>query len=180
MDQLVGLLEKSGTVKINDAAKELGVEKTRIESWAKMLDKAEVIEIHYSVIGGAILKRGPKFDSVVKKKRVEEKEKELEEAKPKVEAAPLTLKKVASAKAEEPKVAPKDYLLIKKKLDEEENIVEEDLKKLHEEEAKVVEYMKVLIGEGKKLTEYIETLREVVEQMGTQGGEKPIKSSNSK
>jgi hypothetical protein len=182
MDQLVELLEKSGTVKINDAAKELGVDKIRVESWARMLEKADVIGIHYSVIGGAILKRGPKFDSVIKKKKVETKEKELDVVKPKVEeeATPLTVKKAAPAKATELKETPKDFLLIKRKLDEEEDIVEADLKRLHEEEAKVVEYMKVLIGEGKKLTEYIETLREVVEQMDSHGAGKPAKASNSK
>ncbi|MBN2518317.1 MAG: hypothetical protein JXB14_05710 [Candidatus Altiarchaeota archaeon] len=171
MDQLVELLEKSSMVKISDAAKELEVDKDRIESWARMLEKAEAVEIHYSVIGGAVLKRGPKFDSIIRKKKIEAQEKALDEIKP---SEPMEATKAPEEEKVERIEIPKQlegdqkYLLIRKKIEDEERIIDMDIKHLQEEEAKVIDYMRTLVEEGKKLTDYIETLREMLTEIEKQ------------
>jgi len=158
MDQLVGLLQKKGVVKVTDAAKELGTDKEHIESWAKMLEKADAIEVHYSVIGGALLKKGPKFDSVVRGEIV---------CVPVATLRPLTLPTSLPRRPESPAQAAAEYALIRKKLEEEEETLETDLRKLYEEQAAVVQYMSEVVIEGKKIAEYIETLKQIVERMNT-------------
>lgn len=160
MDQLVGLLQTRGVVKVTDAAKELGTDKGHIESWAKMLEKADAIEVHYSVIGGALLKKGPKFDSVVRGEIVCVPVATLR-------PQPLTLPTSLPRRPESPAQAAAEYALIRKKLEEEEETLETDLRKLYEEQAAVVQYMSEVVIEGKKIAEYIETLKQIVERMNT-------------
>ncbi len=188
MDQLVGLLEKKDNIKINDAAKELDTDKEHVESWTRMLEKAGLIELHYSVIGGAFIKRGPKFDTVAKGgvKGVEgSKESGGEEPKEEhtAQEAPKEGEEEKPKEAEKKETPPKkpeaagdmagDYRLIRKEILEEETAVEEELKKLQSEEEKVVEYMNALIDEGKKLTEYIEALSQILEQLQKEKDTKP-------
>jgi len=170
MDQLVELLEKNTMIKMSEAAKELGVDKQRIESWARMLEKAEAVELHYSVIGGAVLKRGPKFDSVSRKKKTQEQEKALAEMKPAVTGSLKSLMKEKieiPEKIQIPKGVEGDqkFLLIRKQIEDEEKVIDTDIKHLQEEEGKVVDYMKTLIEEGKKLTDYINSLRGMLEDI---------------
>ncbi len=166
MDQLVGLLEKEGAIKLGDAAKALDVDKERIESWAKMLVKADVAQIHYSVIGGAILRKGPQFDSVVKK--ITPTSKTVSKPLPikQKEAPPLAIKS-AIKKVNQSEI-PGDYKLIQKKIEEGEKNIERDLIELREEQIKIVDSMNVLMEEGNKLAGYIEALR----QMSAQNKEK--------
>ena len=158
MDQLIGLLESKGSIKMSDASRELSADKERVESWAKMLEKAGMVEIHYSVIGGAILKKGPKFAYASRG----------------APTAPLPARKAESQaqKASEPGksgIAPasdmqQEYALIRKRIDEEETIIDKDLKLLYDEHAIIAQYMSTLIAEGNKLSENIETLRQLVEK----------------
>ena len=214
MDQLVELLEKKDTIKVTDAAKELGTDKEHVESWTRMLEKAGLVQLHYSVIGGAFVKRGPKFDTLAasgSKQALQapglrtESPKPAQGAaapaaqgpKPAPQAAPAAVgAKPVSVQAPAPegaaKLPPKvgtsmKYLLIRKRIEDEEVIVQENMKKLQDEEQKVMEYMNMLIGEGKKLTEYIETLRQILDEMrrGEQGAAvaspaKSAKASNAK
>jgi len=163
MDQLVGLLEKNSAIKLGDAAKELDVDKSHIESWAKMLTKAEVAQIHYSVIGGAILKRGPQFESVTKKgtsvKKIIPKK---VQAPAKKEAPPLAIR--TATKKIAPSNIPKDYKLIQQKIEQGEKNIERDLMELREEQIKIVDSMNVLMEEGNKLAGYIEALRQMSQQ----------------
>lgn len=156
MDQLIELIEKRGTIKMADASRELSADKERIESWAKMLEKAGMVEIHYSVIGGALLKKGPRFAYATKRSHG---------------ALPAVKAEAAAPKVNEPEVEEppagdlqQEYALIRMKIEEEETILERDLKKLYEEQAIIAQYMSGLITEGKKLSEYIETLRQLVER----------------
>ena len=195
MDQLVELLEKRDTIKVTDAARELGTDKEHIESWTRMLEKAGLVQLHYSVIGGAFVKRGPKFDTLAAGRalqapglRAEPKPAPAaavsagQAAKPAAQATPAaagvgsvsaetTAPRGATTKLPSTVDTSMKYLLIRKRIEDEEVIVQENMKKLHGEEQKVMEYMNMLIGEGKKLTEYIETLRQILEGMnkGKQG-----------
>ena len=201
MDQLVELLEKKDTIKVSDAAKELGTDKEHIESWTRMLEKAGLVELHYSVIGGAFVKRGPKFDTLLTgggKEGIQGLGLRAEETKaapaagvtapavkaqvpqkPAGEAKAVAMTTTATpavgkpepAKQEKPIDTSMKYLLIRKRIEDEEAIVQENMRKLQDEEQKVMEYMNLLIAEGKKLTEYIETLRQILEELkkGEQG-----------
>lgn len=162
MDRLVGMLEEKGTVKLNDAAKELGVEKERIESWARMLEKAGAVRVHYSMIGGAILKKGDEFDSLVKKGVA----KQLPELQIKVakEAAPKRSKAPPKKLEGAPKSASKEYRLVRKKIEEGEMTLEKELRKLREDQITILERMNDLVEEGNKLIGYIEKLRLLAEQ----------------
>ncbi len=160
MDQLVGLLQKRGVVKVTDAAKELGTDKEHIESWAKMLEKADALEVHYSVIGGALLKKGPKFDSIARGGMVCV---PVAAQRPRMPSLPTSLPR----RPESPAQVAAEYALIRKKLEDEEETLETDLRKLYEEQAAVVQYMSEVVAEGKKIAEYIETLRHIVERMNT-------------
>jgi hypothetical protein len=165
MDQLVELLEKNSAIKVSEAARLLDADKERVESWARMLEKAEILQIHYSIVGGAILKRGPKFETV------------LRSAKKQV---PLPLEPAAPKPPEKPAVtAPQErkpmamadetageYLLIRKRIDDEESVIKSDLQKLREAQVSVVKYMADLECEQKKLAEYAESLHLVVDKMG--------------
>lgn len=64
MDQLLEILEDRDKISMDDAAKELGVDRKHLESWTKMLEGASLIELHFSIIGGAIIKKGPNFEAV--------------------------------------------------------------------------------------------------------------------
>ncbi len=177
MDQLVGLLENSSAIKVGDAAKQLDVEKERVESWAKMLEKAEVLTIHYSVIGGAILKRGPKFDAILKAKSAPvsqsleaPRQKILQPSQPAQPPSQAAQQAPSQRPAEtrsriEPMNAQGEYVLIRKRIDNEEKTIEDDLRRLRDEQAIVARYMDNLGEEQKKLSEYVEALREVVDQM---------------
>jgi hypothetical protein len=174
MDQLVGLLESKPTVKMGDAAKQLDVPKDRVESWAKMLEKEGVIQIHYSVIGGALLKKGQNFDDFQKKSAAKKAPLPL----PK-EVKPPPAKEAPSLTVQVSKT-PRNYALIKKQIAEEEQTIEKELARLREEQAKIVESMTVLVAEGHKLTEYIEALRVAADQVSKTRGKKLAKVSASK
>jgi hypothetical protein len=179
MDQLIELLEKNGSVKISDAARELSADKGRIESWARMLEKAGMIEIHYSVIGGAILKKGPKFSYAAKRAPVAAPAMRADAPAPKARESGITVD-VSAPKATEtekngemPADIQQEYALIKKRIEEEESIIDKDLKMLYQEHAIISQYMSTLITEGNKLSEYIENLRQLVEKSRMEKG-KPM------
>lgn len=180
MDQLVGLLEANTAIKVGDAAKQLKVEKELVESWAKMLAKAEVIRIHYSVIGGAVLKKGPKFETIVRKAAVAKVPitslPETEEVQADVQAP---IKKVETKAPPITKITSKSYILIKKKIEEEEQTIERELMRLREEQTKIVACMSSLVEEGNKLTEYIESLRLVAEETKNKVGKKATKKAKA-
>jgi len=182
MDGQVQLLERSPTVKVRDAAKDLDVSRERIEGWAKMLEKSKVLEVHYSVIGGAILKRGPEFDSVATgKKKVPAAEaiKALAAKAPGKKGAERPIIGIkgktddAEVEGERPNpVEPpgkQEYLLIQR-LEQEEAAVRGDIVRLQEEEAQVMECMKGLIDEGKTIAQHIEALTKTVESLAGKKG----------
>lgn len=177
MDGLVRLLEKSPAVKISDAAKELGVERELVESWAKMLEKAGAVEIRYSVIGGAVLRRGARFNEVssgnitelpahaLQKKKAEK----TAVGKPKISGLPAKIKgeqkeKYALIKCGMERGLGED---LRDRLAEEKKAIEQDAAKLRDDEAVVVEYLKRLVEECNKLTEHIEMLSKLAERMKT-------------
>lgn len=160
MDQLIGLLSSKGFIKITDAARDLNTDKSHIESWAKMLEKEGIVQVHYSVIGGAVIKKGPKFDTVTKgpaKSGIT-----AEKPKP-IEASQVEIKPKQPMPG--PKSAPEEYLFIRKKIEDEGQTFKEDLQKLAVDQGKIIEGMTMLIQEGRKLEEYIENLQQVVERV---------------
>lgn len=170
MDQLVGMLAESGSLKISDAAKELGVDKDRVESWAKMLDKADIVRIHYSVVGGALLRKGPKFDMVCKGVSAAPvpSPSNIPPLTPRSfqPPAPLQQKQQPAPLPQKPQPTEGgEYLLIRRRIDEEEKTIEDDLRKLREEQATVARYMDEIEGEERKLADYVEALRSAVEKM---------------
>lgn len=168
MDQLVEMLDRSGAIKIVDAAKELGVDKDHVEGWAKMLEKEDVTKIHYSIVGGAIIRKGPNFDSFMKRLPGKRAMQPAKSTEPQKEA-----KKPAEAKPSKEEAKPAgDYALIRKQIEDEEVTIEQDLKNLHEEQARIVQYMNSLIGEGNKLVEYIGALRQVMDSAKSERGKK--------
>ncbi len=58
VDRLFSLVKQKKKISLRAASKKLGEEKKIIESWAKILDEAELIEFDYSLnpIAGAYLK----------------------------------------------------------------------------------------------------------------------------
>jgi hypothetical protein len=162
MDQLVELLKDRGAVKVSQAAEELDVDKGHIESWAKMLEKANAIELHYSVIGGAVLKKGKDFDSIVQK--VKSGEIKSEGSTKKLSKEAKEEPKEEPKKEEAPGNAPQEYKLIRKKITDEEKVIEDDIRKLRDEQVRIVQYMSKVIEEGNNLIEYIENLRQLVER----------------
>ena len=58
VDRLYSLIIKKKKISLRSAAKKLGEKKEVVESWAKILDDAEMIEFDYSLnpIAGAYLK----------------------------------------------------------------------------------------------------------------------------
>ena len=180
MDQLVGLLEKGGTIKISDASRELGTDKEHVEGWAKMLEKAGIVNIHYSVVGGALLKRGPKFDTVVRAPASPPRQLPAPPAvatTPKPALATVTSRPAPMAvpprpaPAESSSPAPKfsgqpgEYLLIRRKIEEEQKTIADDLQKLKQEQALVVRYMDEIEAEESKLSDYVDALRVAVDKM---------------
>ncbi len=177
MDQLVGMLESRGAIKVSDAAKQIGTSKERVESWAKMLDKAGVVQLHYSVIGGAVIKRGPGFDALVKKgkKRVDPVTVAAFVSRPPQAETPAPVPRAAAQAAFQPAAAApvrpealagqKDYALIRRKIDESEQSFVNDLIRLRGEQAKIVEYMAEMAEEGKKLVEYLEALKQMADEL---------------
>jgi len=167
MDQLIGLLEKDGTIKISEAASELNTDKSHIESWAKMLEKEGIVQVHYSVVGGAFIRRGQKFDSLVKESAAASAASSKASAASAAATASFSIKPTQNAKPAAAGVvqpAPQEYSLIRKRIDESEISLEDDLKKLSDEQARIVQYMGAVITEGRKLEEYIESLRQIVEK----------------
>lgn len=51
IDELFELVMKKGSLKIKDAAKAFGVERSQMDAWAKILEDHDLIEIHYPPIG---------------------------------------------------------------------------------------------------------------------------------
>ena len=69
IDRLLELVEKRGSISIKDAAKNFNVSRSQIESWVKLLEEHELIEVNYPPIGEPeIRKKGPEKPG--KKKKV--------------------------------------------------------------------------------------------------------------
>ena len=64
IDRLLEILDHREKISIGNAAKELGVDKKLLEGWVKMLEDAGLVKSQYSIIGGTIITKGPKFDAV--------------------------------------------------------------------------------------------------------------------
>ncbi len=62
MDKLVQLLQETDSIKTDQAAKELGFHKDLVEEWANTLEKAGIVKIKYSILGGDKITRGPNFE----------------------------------------------------------------------------------------------------------------------
>lgn len=174
MDQLVQLLEEKDNIKINEAARILDTTKDRVESWANMLKKADVVEVHYSVIGGAVLKKGPKFASLLEeaskmgsKKKSSAKSVEAPKKKDPV-SVPQSITKFSKTEF----APPKDYKLIKEKIEQGEQVLERDIAKLKQEQQKIMEYLEAIISDGNKLTAYIDALYSMAVEAKQSRGEK--------
>jgi DNA-binding MarR family transcriptional regulator len=166
MDQLMELIDEVNTIKVGDAANELGVDKSLVEGWAKMLEKAGAVEIHYSVIGGAVLRKGKKFDQVwCKSTKKQEKEcpdenKAVEEAK-KIVEKPVKEKDMEESNPEIIDAFP----LIRKDLVDSNKEIKSEIEKIREEEKRVIEYMDALVAEGQKLSKRLDEMAIVAEKM---------------
>ncbi len=162
MDKLVGLLEQRDKIKVSDAAKELGTDKEHIEDWAKMLERAGIVEIHYSVVGGASLKRGSKFDEILKQRggggKPQPQGKEGEE-------------KTKEHGGRTPRGEKGKYLLIRSGKDSGIGGLEDELEMLEEEEKRIVEYTNMLETEEKRLGQYIQDLRSLLKEVKRRRGE---------
>jgi len=181
MDQLVELVDKNNTIKLTDAAKELGVDKEHVESWAKMLEKEDFLKIHYSVVGGAMLKKGSKFETALcAAKHPGATLPQLPKPYRQQAQTPTFPQPVRpSQKAEAPKPpasseeAAGEYMLIKKRIEDEEAVIKSDLQKLRESQAAVARYMEELEAEQRKLANYATSLRQAVDKIGDKVGSSP-------
>jgi len=176
MDQLIGLLSNKGIIKITDAARDLKTDKSHIESWARMLEKEGIVQVHYSVIGGAVIRKGPNFDSImkaVKSNITAERPKLIEASKVEMEQRQPTTEPKSAPEVEvrlkqptpEPKSSLEEYALIRKKIEEGGQTFEEELQDLADEQEKVIECMTMLINEGRKLEDYIQNLKKVAKEV---------------
>jgi hypothetical protein len=165
MDKLVELLKERGSIKVGEAAKELDSDKSRIESWARMLEKAGAVEIHYSVVGGATIKKGKAFDSVVCAEGY--KVKGLKDNLGYVHDAVTGTKeaKTPTAKAQQNTKcdASNMYSLIRKDIDDEEQMLVDDIDKLKREQEAIAKCMEHIVVEGEHLKEKIDILKKAVE-----------------
>ncbi len=57
IDELFGLVMKSGKINVSDAAKKFNVHEARIEEWGKILEDHGLIEMHYPTIGKPELRK---------------------------------------------------------------------------------------------------------------------------
>lgn len=69
IDKLLELVEKKGSISIKDAAKVFNVSRSQIESWVKILEEHELIEVHYPPIGEPELRK-KELEKPGKKKKV--------------------------------------------------------------------------------------------------------------
>ena len=164
MDQLMELIDEVTTIKVGDAANELGVDKSRIESWAKMLEKAGAIEVHYSVIGGAVLRKGKKFDQIWGKVSKKQEKDCPEEKEPvdKIEKESPKKKEVVESK---PDTGDDGFPLIRKDLINSNKEIKSEVEKIREEEKMVIEYMDALVAEGQRLSKRLDEMIVVTEKM---------------
>lgn len=70
LDKLVALVNKRGEIKLADAGKLLGLDDKTIKELAKILVEHEIVEIHYSIVGDKILKKGKKLREVISPEQV--------------------------------------------------------------------------------------------------------------
>jgi len=72
LDKLYDLIEKEGKISLKETSKKLNLPITQVEEWTKVLNKQEMINIHYPLIGSIILTRKGFFekkkDETIKKK----------------------------------------------------------------------------------------------------------------
>jgi chromosomal replication initiator protein DnaA len=144
LDFLVNLVNKWGKIKLQDAAKALDMDEASVEELVKILVEHKIIELHYSIVGDKILKRGEKLKGAVSKeeikRHVEEtlSEEELKKAKEaeKVEKLLGIMKKRISERRKRGFLEPKKIEEVHKKEEEEREQIREELKKRKREEEK--------------------------------------------
>ena len=57
IDELFELVMRNGKIKLNTAARRLGVKKNQVEEWAKILEEHGLIDIHYPPFGEPELRK---------------------------------------------------------------------------------------------------------------------------
>ncbi len=70
LDSLVNLVNKFGKVKFQDAAKALDMDEASLEELVKILSENKIVEIHYSIVGDKIIKKGEKLEGAVSKEEI--------------------------------------------------------------------------------------------------------------
>ena len=79
---LVNIVNKRGEVRLADAAKMLDLDEESLENLVKILVDHKILEIHYSIVGDKILRKGEKIKKTVSREQITEKVNEtLTEAK---------------------------------------------------------------------------------------------------
>ena len=58
---LVSIVNKRGEIRLSDAAKMLDLDEESLENLVKILVDHKILEIHYSIVGDKILKKGEKI-----------------------------------------------------------------------------------------------------------------------
>lgn len=175
MDGLLALLEERDNLKVDDVVHILGVPKERIESWSKMLEKEGILDVHYSLIGGVTLKRGPNFKPIGRKPPETNIPQRI---KPKQEGVALISEtKRPEAVILKSTAQESGYKLLRDKLVEEESEVISEVELLKREEEQIINYMKNLLEEGERLSVHIKELKKVIEQIEQEKNESKSKDS---
>lgn len=165
MDQLMELIDEVNTIKVGDAANELGVDKSLVEGWAKMLEKAGVVDVHYSVIGGAILRKGKKFDQVWRKSAKKQEKEGFTEKDIVKESKPVVEHPAKEKEETVPDTHENAFPLIRKDLMDSNKEIKSEIERIREEEKRVIEYMDALVAEGQKLSKKLDEMSIVAEKM---------------
>ncbi|MEA3254461.1 MAG: hypothetical protein U9Q22_01335, partial [Candidatus Altiarchaeota archaeon] len=72
LNSLVNIVSKKGEFKLTDAAKMLDIDETSLEGLVKILVEHEILEVHYSIVGDKILRKGAKIKGTVSRQQIKE------------------------------------------------------------------------------------------------------------
>jgi len=70
---LVNIVNKRGEIRLTDAAKMLDIDEESLENLVKILVDHKILEIHYSIVGDKILRKGEKIKSATSREQIQEK-----------------------------------------------------------------------------------------------------------
>ncbi|HDI72707.1 MAG TPA: hypothetical protein ENF58_01075, partial [Candidatus Altiarchaeales archaeon] len=73
LNSLVNIVNRKGELKLSDAAKILDIDEDSLEGLVKILVNHGILEIHYSIVGDKILRKGEKIKGPISREQIKKK-----------------------------------------------------------------------------------------------------------